>query len=316
MKELNGKTVLITGGTGLVGSFLAQELSASGYQVIILTRSRSKSPSATASRISYSRWNPAERFIDPLAIGQADYIVNLAGAGVADKRWTPSRKEEIIRSRVESAETVIQALKQTANKVKTVVNASAIGWYGPDPQIPNPAPFKETDPADKAFLGETVRHWEESISPVAQLSKRLVIFRIGIVLSDKGGALAEFLKPMRFGIAPVMGNGRQMVSWIHINDLCSLIRYALENEHINGVYNAVSPNPVSNRELIDTLARVKPGLQVKMPVPAFLLKIMLGEMSIEVLKSATVSSRKISEAGFSFRYPGLENAITSILKPS
>lgn len=316
MKELNGKTVLITGGTGLVGSFLAQELSASGYQVIILTRSRSKSPSATASRISYSRWNPAERFIDPLAIGQADYIVNLAGAGVADKRWTPSRKEEIIRSRVESAETVIQALKQTANKVKTVVNASAIGWYGPDPQIPNPAPFKETDPADKAFLGETVRRWEESISPVAQLSKRLVIFRIGIVLSDKGGALAEFLKPMRFGIAPVMGNGRQMVSWIHINDLCSLIRYALENEHINGVYNAVSPNPVSNRELIDTLARVKPGLQVKMPVPAFLLKIMLGEMSIEVLKSATVSSRKISEAGFSFRYPGLENAITSILKPS
>lgn len=316
MKELNGKTVLITGGTGLVGSFLAQELSASGYQVIILTRSRSKSPSATASRISYSRWNPAERFIDPLAIGQADYIVNLAGAGVADKRWTPSRKEEIIRSRLESAETVIQALKQTANKVKTVVNASAIGWYGPDPQIPNPAPFKETDPADKAFLGETVRRWEESISPVAQLSKRLVIFRIGIVLSDKGGALAEFLKPMRFGIAPVMGNGRQMVSWIHIYDLCSLIRYALENEHINGVYNAVSPNPVSNRELIDTLARVKPGLQVKMPVPAFLLKIMLGEMSIEVLKSATVSSRKISEAGFSFRYPGLENAITSILKPS
>lgn len=316
MKELNGKTVLITGGTGLVGSFLAQELSASGYQVIILTRSRSKSPSATASRISYSRWNPAERFIDPLAIGQADYIVNLAGAGVADKRWTPSRKEEIIRSRVESAETVIQALKQTANKVKTVVNASAIGWYGPDPQIPNPAPFKETDPADKAFLGETVRRWEESISPVAQLSKRLVIFRIGIVLSDKGGALAEFLKPMRFGIAPVMGNGHQIVSWIHINDLCSLIRYALENEQINGVYNAVSPNPVSNRELIDTLARVKPGLQVKMPVPAFLLKIMLGEMSIEVLKSATLSSRKISEAGFSFRYPGLENAITSILKPS
>ncbi len=306
------KCVLIAGGTGLVGTALTSELNSRGYRVIIL--SRKKDPGKRdAPGISYAQWDPSRRFIEPEAVAQADYIINLAGAGVAEKRWTATRKKEIVESRVNSAETIIQAIKGQAHKVRVVVNASAIGWYGPDTAESMVHPFEESAPPDSAFLGETVRLWEESILPVSAYAQRLVIFRFGIVLSRKGGALAEFIKPMRFGVAPVMGNGRQVVSWIHIQDACAMIIHALENDNMNGVFNAVSPNPVSNRELVQTLADVKPGRQLVIPVPAFVLKIMLGEMSIEVLKSATVSSKKIRTTGFVFQFPSLSEALRDLL---
>jgi uncharacterized protein (TIGR01777 family) len=229
---------------------------------------------------------------------------------VVDKKWTASYQQEILDSRTQSSALLITAMQQHVNKVKAVVSSSAIGWYGAD--TGNKA-FVETDPAVHGFLGETCKLWEQSIEPVQSLGKRLVKLRTGIVLSNDGGALAEFKKPIKFGIAGILGSGKQVVSWIHIDDLCSMFIEAIVNEHLSGSYNAVAPQPVNNETLTIKLARLMKGhFFIPMPVPAFVLKIMLGDRSIEVLKSATVSSKKIEKAGFSFLYPDIDGALAAL----
>jgi uncharacterized protein len=304
-------TVLITGGTGLIGQALTKELLAKGYEVIILTRNPNKEKQ-TAGKVSYAAWNLAMQSIDEKAIQKSDYVVHLAGANVAGGRWTEKRKKEIVESRTKSGQLLVKALKEIPNKIKTVVSASAIGFYGPDPIIPNPKPFVETDPADDSFLGRTCVQWESAIDPVIESGKRLVKFRTGIVLSNDSGAYAEFKKPLKFGIASVLGSGKQIISWIHIKDIAGLYIYAIENEKMEGVYNAVAPQPVSNKKLIETIAGEKAGFSVTAHVPEFVLKTMLGEMSIEVLKSATVSNKKIEAAGYVFMFPGIEAAVKNL----
>jgi len=306
-------TVLITGGTGLVGKALTKALLAKGYEVIVLSRAISNSQKPVAG-LSYAQWDINEQTIDAAAVAKADYIIHLAGAGVADKRWSPKRKEEIVNSRVKSGELLVKALKETDNKVKAVISASAIGWYGPDPVIPNPHPFKETDEAANDFLGDTCKQWERSTEAVRTVNKRVVIFRIGIVLSKNGGALKEFIKPLRFGTAAILGNGKQVISWIHIDDLVGLYINAIENETLNGNYNVVPASTVSKKHLTLALAKQRNGRWfIPIPVPAFVLKIALGEMSIEVLKSATVSSEKILLTGFSFQYPAIDGALQQLM---
>lgn len=302
------ETVLITGGTGLVGEALGQALLHKGYSVIILSRQSID----TAPGLSYARWNVEQQTIDKRAIEMADYIIHLAGAGVAERRWTKKRKQEIVNSRVNSGRLITESLRTIPNKVKTVVSASAIGWYGPDPAIPNSKPFAETDACHNDFLGIACKQWEESIEPVTQSGKRLVKFRTGIVLSNKGGALREFKKPLRFGIATVLGRGRQVISWIHIDDLVQLYISAIENPEINGVYNAVAPAPVSNKELTLQLAKSRKRFFIPIHIPSFLLKLFLGEMSAEVLKSCTVSSKKIEDAGYQFLFPSVQSALQNL----
>ena len=304
-------TILITGGTGLIGKALTKRLTAQGDQVIILTRNLQKQKK-TGSGVRYAEWDIAKQTIDATAIEQADYIIHLAGANVADGRWTEKRKREIVESRTRSASLLVKSLKDIPNKVKAVVSASGIGWYGPDPQVPNPGPFKETDPSDASYLGETCKQWEESIEPVTDLGKRLVKLRMGIVLSRDGGAYAEFRKPLQFGTAAILGTGKQVVSWIHINDAVGIFLYALSNENMQGVYNAVAPQTVTNKGLVMAMAKAKSGLAIPVKVPELVLKTMLGEMSIEVLKSATVSSRKIEEAGYVFQFPSIEAATLNL----
>jgi uncharacterized protein (TIGR01777 family) len=198
-------------------------------------------------------------------------------------------------------------MQENVNNVRAVISASAIGWYGW--QIHEDA-FVESDPAAEDFLGATCKQWEASINSVTSFEKRLVKFRTGIVFSKEGGALKEFKKPLRFGLATILGSGKQVMSWIHIDDLVRLYIYAIENEKLSGVYNAVSPEPVSNKKLILQLARHTRGKYfIPVFVPSFLLKIVLGEMSIEVLKSAAVSCKKIKKEGYNFLYPSLTAAL-------
>lgn len=301
-------TVLITGGSGLVGTALSKVLLAKGYAVIILGRSAAKKSDHPA--LSYATWDIEKQQIDKEAVGTADYIIHLAGASVIEKKWTAKRRQEIIDSRVKSSDLLVKALTGYPNKVKAVISTSAIGYYGEDRG--HSKPFAETDPSAAGFLADVCRLWEESIQPVTGLNKRLAIFRIGIVLSPEGGALKEFCKPLAMNVAAYMGNGKQIVSWIHIDDLVAMYIAAIEKEEISGVYNAVAPQPVSNKALLIQLAKSKgKRFYLPFPVPAFLLRLALGERSQEILKSATVSSDKIESSGFVFSYPSIKKALDS-----
>ena len=294
----------------MVGQGLTNYLIDRGYEVIVLTRSEKKS---TRLQLSFSKWDIDKQYIDIEALQKADIIVHLAGESVATKRWTSKRKQEIIDSRVQSGALLVKALTENNHKVKTMISASAIGWYGPDTESSLTNGFTETDPFDPSYLGTTCKQWEESVHAIKQLGIRLVTFRIGIVFNKRGGALAEFIKPARFGVATILGPGNQMVSWIHQQDLCKMIGYAIENETVEGVYNAVSPEPVDNKSLVNAIAAKMYKFHLTVSVPVLVLKIMLGEMSIEVLKSANVSCKKIESTGFEFDYPNLDKALSQLL---
>ena len=304
------QTILITGGTGMVGQSLTNFLLAKGYQVIVLTRQKKQS---SRSHFSFAQWDLNKGWIDPAAIAAADYIIHLAGEGVADKRWTAARKKAILDSRVNSSALLVKALKENPNKVKAIVAASAIGWYGPDNEKSKESGFVETDVVDSSFLGDTCRQWEESMHPVKALGIRLVTIRIGIVFNKMGGALAEFMKPAKLGAAAILGDGQQMVSWIHQQDLNRLMLFALETEKVTGVYNAVAPDPVNNAILTKAIASRFHTWAIPFHVPSFILKLMLGEMSVEVLKSAKVSASKILAAGFKFDYASMDEALDDLL---
>ena len=299
----------------MIGKCLTNHLTDKGYQVIILSRQAAPKHSANL-KVEYALWNVEEQTIDIGAIQKADHIIHLAGAGVVDKKWTDAYKKEIRDSRTESSKLIITALKNNTNKVKSVVSASAIGWYGADDEKVTKA-FLETDAAANDFLGNTCKLWEQSIEPVEALNIRLVKLRTGIVLGKKGGALVEFKKPLYVGVAAILGSGKQVVSWIHIDDLCRAYVSAIENENISGSYNAVAPVPVTNKKLTIELAETLNGkLFIPVKVPDIALKLMMGDRSIEVLKSTTVSCEKIQETGFTFLYPTIDVALQQLCKKS
>lgn len=306
-------TVLITGGTGTIGKRLNELLVGKGYEVIILTRHISKRHTGS-SKTGYARWNIEQGQIDHDAIKKSDFIINLAGAGVAEKRWTEERKRVIMDSRIKACALLVKALREIPNQVEAVISASASGYYGPDNLLSLHDGFTEDDkPSGDDFLGKVCAAWEESIEPVTAMGKRLVIFRTGIVLSKKGGAFAEFVKPLHFGMASILGNGKQVVSWIHEDDICNMYIRAIEDEAMSGPYNAVAPHPVSNKELIVAIAKARNRFYLPAHVPAFILRMMLGEMSTEVLKSTHLSAGKIEKEGYTFRYPEIQGAIKALL---
>jgi uncharacterized protein len=299
-------TVLVTGGTGLIGKALTAALIENQHKVIVLTRHLRPA----AAGIHYAFWDIDAGIIDDSCIRQADYIIHLAGANIAEKRWTKKRKRQILESRVKSSALIVKILREVPNKIRAVISASAIGWYNADNG--GPEKFLESDPAGLDFLAATCKAWEAAIGPVTESGRRLVILRTGIVLSRGGGAFEEFLKPFKFRIAAILGTGRQVISWIHIKDLVRLYLYSIENDNMKGIYNAVTPGPVTNAELMQAIGAATGRRYMTVYVPSIILKLVLGEMSIEVLKNAPVSSAKIETAGFKFLYPTIDLAIPEL----
>lgn len=298
-------TILIAGGTGLLGTRLSQILRLDGHRVLHLSRHRDLQAEFPAYQ-----WSLEKGFIEDEAIQQADCIVNLAGEGIAGKRWTPARKKRFTASRVNSTLLLKQAIQQRREPIKAYVAASAIGYYG---NRGDELLFEESSPAKAGFLPTCTAAWEEATSAIATTGVRTVTLRIGIVLSTRGGALQKLLLPFNFYTGTYFGDGRQWYSWIHIDDLCRMFATAIENEQMKGTFNAVAPNPVRNKTLVLALreALVIPAFIIS--APAFVLRAAMGEMAGIILDSAKVSPQKIMDAGFEFEHPELLPALRNLL---
>jgi uncharacterized protein (TIGR01777 family) len=296
------KNILITGGKGFLGSHLIPLLESQGKMVKIIGRS------PRSGQNSYV-WDVENRTIDLSALSGTETIIHLAGAGIANKRWTKSYKKEIIESRIKSAALLFETLKSNPNSVHTFISASAIGYYGDTGNVWAEEDFHETE----NFLGETCKQWEASAKQFESLGIRVVIFRIGIVLAKDGGVLPIQALPVKFFVGSPLGTGEQFLSWIHIDDLCNMFSFAIDNKSVHGTYNAVAPGPVTNKEFIRQLGKAvhRPIWPVK--VPAFILKIILGEKASIVLESQRVSSEKIRMAGFNFLHIDLQKNLNELL---
>lgn len=303
------KTIVITGGTGSIGQRLIPLLLEKRYRIIIFTRNAKKR--STHQDISYATWDPDNLLYDKEAIEKADAIINLAGAGIADRRWTRKRKSFILDSRINSSKTILKALAETSNHVETVINASAIGFYGAGEHN---RLFTEDDTNGKGLLCYVCRAWENQIMPVKAIGKRLIILRIGIVLDRATGAYQKFRTPLNFRVATILGNGNQMMSWIHIDDLCRVFMDAIEDNQFNDIYNCCAPNPVTNKTLLEVMGRERYRRSfLKMIIPAAILKMMFGQMAEEaLLHSASVSCEKLLKSGFQFRFNRIEEAVKDL----
>lgn len=301
--------ILITGGTGTVGSALTRMLIQQQYKVTILTRSLHTAQPLPG--VEYALWNVDKKEIDKAALQKANVIIHLAGAGVMGHKWTNAYKQEIVDSRVKGLKLMIDELKKMNHQVNTLISASAIGWYGGD----NSKSYTEELPAAPGFLGDTCKLWEAAADSAKETGIRVVKIRTGIVLAEKGGAYPEFKTSIKFGVASILGNGNQIVSWIDIEDLCRMYLYAIQHQNISGAFNAVAPAPVSNKTLTITIAKLlRKQFYIPMHVPSFMLKLLFGERSIEILKSADVSAAKIKLTGFTFLYPSIESSVKHLEK--
>lgn len=297
------KRVCVTGASGLLGSALIADLLHDDVAVTRFVRQRALAGYGTAY------WNPAEGEIDAAALDGVDAVVHLAGEGIADKRWTKARKKVLIDSRVASTELLARAIASCARKPRVLVSASGVGFYGHQPF----AAVDEQSPAGSGFLADICMQWEAATAPASEAGVRVVHARFGMVLSKAGGALPKLLGPIRAGVGGRLGSGQQHVPWIAIDDAVAAIRFAIDDSSLRGPVNVVAPEPCTNDELTQTIAKVS-NRRAMIPVPAFALKAGLGEMAQELLLSgANVRPRALEGAGFRFDHPRLEDALSEIL---
>jgi len=298
-------SVLISGGSGLIGRYLTSVLLSEGYKVSHLSRKTSQSGLAKVCR-----WDPEHNIIDPRVFDGVDFLIHLAGANIGEKRWTEKRKEEIQTSRVDSCRLLYKTINDNGIRLKAFISASAIGYYG---SVTSDKVFKEDDLPAKDFLGTTCKMWEEAADLFGKSGIRIVKIRTAVVLEKNDSALSKLMKPARFGFLVQTGNGRQYMPWIHIKDLCNIYLKAISDPEMTGVYNAVSPQHVTGREFINTLALVMKRKVFPVPVPAIVLRAVLGEMSDVILKGSRASSDKIINAGYNFIFSNLQDALTNVI---
>ena len=297
-------TVLIGGGSGLVGMHLSKLLRERGYKVLHL--GRTPDPSAAFPRYG---WDLTKGTIDKVALAKADYVINLAGAGIADKRWSKARKKIIIDSRVKSTLLFKRAFEQLNTPPKAYISASAVGYYG---NRGDQLLKESSQPHPSDFLSVSTVAWENAVHQLEGQNFRVAMLRIGIVLSVQGGALPKMQMPLQFRLGTYFGNGGMYYSWIHIDDLCRMFLFAIEQENFAGIYNAVAPHPTTSYGLIKAIAKAKKIGFLPFPAPAFGLRLVLGEMADVLLSSTRVSSEKIEAAGFEYQHRDLVPALSDI----
>jgi len=299
------ETVLITGGTGLVGRHLCKELQKKGYGISVLSRVAKQSPG-----MHTYVWDYDKKEIEKGAVESADYIIHLAGESIGDHRWTARRKQLILDSRVKTGDLLFDQVKACKSHLKAFISASATGYYG---AVTSEKIFSETDLPFPDFLGEICRQWEESADRFQQSGIRTVKIRTGVILTRQGGALARIKASVQMGLGSALGKGNQYFPWIHIDDLCGIYIKAIEDAQMIGAYNAVAPDHKTNTELMGILSKVlkKPFWPVH--IPAIVLKGIFGRMSDILLKGSRVSSAKIREAGYHFLFPDLQDALTHLV---
>lgn len=298
------QTILIGGGTGLVGTRLLEMIDFSKYKVHIL--SRSKKPDT--EDINYFTWDFRTMTIEDGAT-DVDYIINLTGAGIADQRWTDSRKKILIDSRVNSAKLIQQSIQKSKVRPKAFISASAIGYYGDRAD----ELLTETSPSGDGFMSTCCRAWEESAMLVSPLVDRHVIHRIGIVLSTDGGALPKILMTKAVGVYNYFGDGSQYYSWIHIEDLCNIFLSSIEDDSMTGIYNVVAPTPLTNKRFTTEIKDALGGV-VALSAPKFALRLLLGEMANVVLNSNRVVPDRLTKVAYPYQFTDLGEAVKDLIK--
>lgn len=301
------KTILITGGSGLVGRALSELLISKGYTVIWLSRER-----YVKAEIPRYRWDYTKGEVDEEALQQADVIVHLAGANLSEGAWTRLRKQHIVESRVLSAQLLREKIKALDKKLDAFISASAIGYYGKG--ITDKIYTEEDSSVESDFLSRTCRKWEaEAQQFTDELGIRSVMLRTGFVISDKSEAMHKMILPTKLWAGAPIGSGKQYLSWIHIDDLCAMYLKAIEDATMTGAYNAVAPEFITNSGFMKTLAKVMKKPFFFPNVPAFFIRLIFGESAELILQGSRISAQKIQDAGFSFQYSSSEKAILSII---
>lgn len=296
-------TIVVTGSSGFLGSALVSALRADGARVLRLVR---REPEASDEEF----WDPERDLLDPSVLEGAEAVVHLAGAGIADRRWTESYRRELVDSRIVGTHTLVEALGLLRSRPRVLLSASAIGYYGDtgDREV------DESAPAGTGFLATLVRDWEEAAEPVEQEGIRLVRLRTGVVLSSRGGALAKVLPIFKIGAGAPLGSGRQYVSWISLPDWVDAVRFLISNADISGPVNLTAPEPVTNAEYTKAIGKALRRPTMPIPTPAFALRIALGDFADEgVLTGQRVIPRRLLRAGHRFSHPTLTEALAAVL---
>lgn len=297
--------ILVSGGTGSVGILLCEFLTTKGYEVSLLSRKKREN-----SKYNTFLWNYKEQFIEDQAFDNCDYIVHLAGAGIADKAWSKAYKNEILESRIETTKLLYKTLAKRNHKVKAIISASAVGYYG---QQTSSKVFEEQDEPGNDFVASVCKQWEQEVRQFDKLGIRRVTMRIGIVLMKKGGALQKMVQPFKMNAGAALGSGKQFIPWIHSTDLIRIIVQSIEDKTMSDVYNCVAPDAIDNLGFSKAISK-RLGKKMWLPkVPGFALKLLLGERAVLLTEGSRVSSDRILRSGFSFKFPDLTSSLEDLL---
>jgi hypothetical protein len=309
---MDKKIVAVNGATGLIGKNLTLKLLNKGYIVNVLTRNKENAGKSFEQyqNIIYTKFTGKNLTDEVISALNGNYgIINLAGASIGDKRWSSSYKKLLYDSRIESTKLLVEAMSGMKDKPSVFINASASGFYGLNPEGESD---EYSEPGDD-FLAKLVLDWESAAQKAKDFNIRTCIVRTGVVLSEKGGALERMVKPFKFFAGGHLGTGRQWLPWIHIDDLTELFIYLLESEKMSGVYNGTSPDRITNKQLAKAIGKIL-GRPAVFPVPAFILKLVVGEFAKYLLEGRKIIPKRTIESGFKFIYPDIESALKNVLK--